>query len=128
MKKTGILHPEIAHLIADLGHTDYIVLADKGYPVPQQTRRINVGITDDIPTIPQLLSVIESEMSFDRIIITEEMQGFSQERYQELKQTYPTIKFEEVTHQDMKALTGEAAGVIKTGDTCAYANMIIVSG
>ena len=128
MKKAGILHPEISHLIAKIGHTDYIVLADKGYPVPKQTNRINVGITDDMPTVLQLLTVVESEMCIDRIIVTKEMSSFSPDRLQQLKETYPDIKFEEVTHQELKALTEDAQGVIKTGDTCAYGNVIIVSG
>lgn len=128
MKKTGILHPEISRLIADVGHTDYIVLADKGYPIPKQTNRINVGITDDTPTIPQLLKVIETEMAIDRIIVTKEMTALSPARLQHLQETYPSIKFEEVTHLELKALTKDAAGAIKTGDTCAYGNLIIVSG
>lgn len=128
MKKAGILHPEISHLVASLGHTDMVVLADKGFPVPDQTKRINLGIASDLPTILQVMEVIESELSIDRIIVTEEMIDISPERYTLLRQLYPEVLFEKVTHLEFKALTKEAKGVIKTGDTCAYANMMIVSG
>ncbi|PAV31204.1 D-ribose pyranase [Virgibacillus profundi] len=128
MKKAGILHPEISQLIASMGHTDYVVLADKGYPVPEDKKRINLGITDDLPTVPDLLKVIETELNIERIIVTEEMEAVSLDRLLELKQLYPNILFEKITHLEFKALTKEAQAVIKTGDTCAYANIIIVSG
>lgn len=128
MKKAGILHPEISQLIASMGHTDYVVLADKGYPVPEDRKRINLGIANDLPTVPDLLKVIETELSIERIIVTEEMEAVSRDRLIELKQLYPNVLFEKITHLEFKALTKEAQGVIKTGDTYAYANIMIVSG
>ncbi|ASN04192.1 D-ribose pyranase [Virgibacillus necropolis] len=128
MKKAGILHPEMSHLVASLGHTDYVVLGDKGYPVPDHTKRIDLGITEDLPTVLQVLKVIETEFTIDRMIVTEEMLDISPERYKVLQQSYPNILFEKVTHQEFKELTNHSKGIIKTGDTCPYANMIIVSG
>lgn len=128
MKKAGILHPEMSHLVASLGHTEYVVLADKGYPIPNHSKRINLGITEDVPTVLQVLKVIETEFRIDRIIVTEEMLDISPERYKILQQSYPDILFEKVEHQEFKELTNHAKGIIKTGDACPYANMIIVSG
>ena len=34
MKKNGILNSHIAKVLADLGHTDTIVIADCGLPIP----------------------------------------------------------------------------------------------
>lgn len=34
MKKHGILNSHLAKILADLGHTDKIVIADAGLPVP----------------------------------------------------------------------------------------------
>ncbi|WP_257348899.1 D-ribose pyranase [Pseudalkalibacillus decolorationis] len=128
MKKVGILHPEVSHLVASLGHTDYVVLADKGFPVPDHTKRINLGITEDLPTILQVLNVIVTELQIDRIIVTEEMLDISPERFKVLHQKYPNILFEKITHQEFKELSSHSKGIIKTGDTCPYANMIVVSG
>ncbi|WP_134701324.1 D-ribose pyranase [Ammoniphilus sp. YIM 78166] len=128
MKKSGILHPELSRMIASLGHTDYIVLADRGYPIPKEVDRINLGITDDLPTIPQLLEAISVEMKIDRILVTREMEDVSPKRLKELKDAYPDIPILAVTHRELKKLTKEAAGVVKTADTTPYSNMILVSG
>ena len=34
MYKTGILNSEISKVLSDLGHTDTIIIADCGLPVP----------------------------------------------------------------------------------------------
>lgn len=128
MKRGGILHPDLSHLIAAIGHTDYLVLADKGFPVPKDVYRINLGFMDDHPTVLQVLQGISSEMIIDRIIITQEMEDISPERVKALKNGYPSIRFEKVSHAELKDLAKQAKGVVKTGDTCPYANLIIVSG
>lgn len=128
MKKSGILHPELLHMVASLGHTDYIVLADKGFPIPQHLERINLGLTDDLPTILQVMDAMRSEMIIDRIIITNEMEAISPKRVEALKTAYPDIRYEAVSHAEFKEMCKGAQGAVKTADTCPYANLIVVSG
>jgi D-ribose pyranase len=128
MKKGGILHPELLQLVASLGHTDFIVLADKGFPIPDDIKRINLGFAENQPTILEVLKTLSVEMDIDRIIVTNEMEDISPTRLEELKATYPDILFEKVTHNDMKELTAQSKGAVKTGDSCSYANLIVVSG
>jgi len=115
-------------MVASLGHTDFLVLADKGYPLPRHLPRINLGLTDDIPTILQVLAVLEQEMKIDRIIVTQEMAEVSPERLQELTNRYQALRIERISHLEFKELTQEAQGAVKTADTCPYANLIVVSG
>ncbi|RKO62361.1 ABC-type ribose transport system, auxiliary component [Caldibacillus debilis GB1] len=44
MKKHGILNSEIAKVLADLGHTDTIVIADCGLPVPAGVKKIDLAL------------------------------------------------------------------------------------
>lgn len=39
MKKHGILNSDIAKILADLGHTDKIVIGDAGLPIPEGVKR-----------------------------------------------------------------------------------------
>ncbi len=39
MKKTGIINQPISAVIAGLGHTDTVVIADAGLPIPPETER-----------------------------------------------------------------------------------------
>ena len=62
MKKIGILNQPISSVIAGLGHTDTLVIADAGLPIPPETQRIDLALTEGIPTFLDTLRVILTEM------------------------------------------------------------------
>lgn len=128
MKKGGILHPDLSHLLASSGHTDYLLISDRGFPVPEEPQRIDLALVDDKPTVLDVLRAIDAEWSIDRVVITEEMELVSPHRVEELKTLLPNVLFETVSHLDLKRLGHGAKATIRTGDTCPYANLIIVSG
>lgn len=128
MKKNGILHPDLSHLLASSGHTDYLLITDRGFPVPEEPQRIDLALVDDKPTVLDVLAAIDAEWSIDRILITEEMTLVSPHRVDELHELLPTVHFETVTHLELKRLGHGAKATIRTGDSCPYANCIIVSG
>ena len=48
MKRGGILHPALAHLLASTGHTDFFTVCDSGFPVPIGPERIDLALVDDL--------------------------------------------------------------------------------
>ena len=44
MQKIGILNSDIAKVLADLGHTDTIVIGDCGLPVPAGVPKIDLAL------------------------------------------------------------------------------------
>ncbi len=128
MKKGGILHPELAHVLASSGHTDYLLISDRGFPAPDEPRRIDLALVDDKPTVLDVLAAIDAEWSIDRVVITREMELVSPDRVEELKSLLPGVRFEIVSHIELKRLGHGAKATVRTGDSCPYANLIIVSG
>jgi len=128
MKKGGILHPDLGHVLASSGHTDYLLISDRGFPVPEEPQRIDLALVDDKPTVLDVIAAIDAEWSIDRILITDEMAVVSPQRVIELQELLPNIRFEIVSHLELKRLGHGARATIRTGDTCPYANCIIVSG
>lgn len=128
MKKDGILHPGLSHVLASSGHTDYLLVSDRGFPVPEEPQRIDLALTGDKPTVLDVLAAIDNEWSIDRILITDEMALVSPHRVAELHVLLPDVRFETVSHLELKRLGHGAKATIRTGDTCPYANCIIVSG
>ena len=49
MKKIGILNQSISSVIAGLGHTDTLVVADAGLPIAQETQRIDLALVEGFP-------------------------------------------------------------------------------
>ncbi len=86
MKKIGILNQPISSVIAGLGHTDTLVIADAGLPIPPETQRIDLALTEGIPTFLDTLRTVLTEMQVERAIVAEEMLDASPQVYKALKE------------------------------------------
>jgi D-ribose pyranase len=128
MKKTGILNRDISEVVASLGHKDTLVIADAGLPIPAETRRIDLALTEGIPSFLDTLRVVLTEMQVERAIVAEEMLEASPSVYQALNELLGDVSIETVTHLIFKEKTRSARAVIRTGEFTPYANVILVSG
>ena len=43
MLKTGIFHPQLARVLAELRHKDTIIIGDAGLPIPKGVERVDLG-------------------------------------------------------------------------------------
>ena len=50
MYKGLILNAELNHAIASMGHGDFILVCDAGFPIPNDAWRIDLALTKDVPT------------------------------------------------------------------------------
>ena len=128
MKKTGILNQPISSVIAGLGHTDTLVIADAGLPVPPETQRIDLALTKGIPTFLDTLRIVLTEMQVERAIVAEEMLDASPKVYEAIKEMLRDVPIETVTHTIFKEQTRSARAVIRTGEFTPYANVILAAG
>jgi D-ribose pyranase len=69
-------------------------------------------------------------MKVEKITLAKEINEKAPELAEEiLKRFSPSdVKVEFVKHEDFKALTGDSAVVIRTGEITPYANIILTSG
>ena len=58
MKRTALLHAELSHAIATLGHGDMLVIGDVGLPIPNGPRRVDATITPGISAVADVLRVM----------------------------------------------------------------------
>lgn len=128
MKKTGLLNQPISSVIAGMGHKDTLVVADAGLPVPAETQRIDLALTEGVPGFLDTLRAILTEMEIERAIVAEEMPEASPEIYQGLKDLLGDVPIETVMHEDLKARSRSARAVVRTGEFTPYANVILVAG
>jgi D-ribose pyranase len=128
MKKRGILHHELSELIARLGHTDTLVIADAGLPVPPGVQRIDLAISGGVPSFMQVLRPLMEDLAIESAIIAGEQREVSPQFHDELAAVLGGIPVREVPHAEFKQLTQNAAAVIRTGEFTYYANIILVAG
>ncbi len=128
MKRGGILHPALGHLLLSTGHTDYFTICDRGFPVPEGPERIDLALVDGLPTVLDVLRAVHAEWSIERVVVSREMVEVSPGRLSELRQFLGDLPFETVSHVELKRLAATARATVRTGDTVPYANIIVVSG
>jgi len=126
MKKHGILNSEIAKVLADLGHTDTIVIADCGLPVPAGVKKIDLALELGKPSFLEVLQAVERDMVIEKVILAEEMAEKNPQLFSIVREKFP--KIETVSHEELKRLSKEAVAVIRTGEATPYANIILQAG
>lgn len=128
MKKRGILQPELAQTIAMLGHTDSLVIADAGLPIPLQVKRIDLAVTGGVPKFIDVLRAVLDDTQVEHVVIAREMRKASPQLHRELVALLGSIPIEEVSHEEFKTKTQTARAVVRTGEFTPYANIILFSG
>ena len=115
-------------VIAGLGHTDTLVVADAGLPIPRETLRIDLALTAGIPTFCDTLRVVLEEMCLEQAIVADEMLEVSPHVYEATKELLGDVPVETMSHLMFKEQTRSARAAIRTGEFTPYANVILVSG
>lgn len=128
MKKVGTLNQPLSDVIAGLGHMDTLVIGDAGLPIPAETQRIDLALTQGVPTFLETLRVILEEVQVERAIVAEEMKHVSPALFEQVNKLLPEIPLESIPHAEFKHQTSNARAVIRTGEFTPYANIILVSG
>lgn len=128
MKKIGIINQPIAAVIASLGHTDTIVIADAGLPIPAGPERIDLALAAGLPAFVDTLRVVLTEMQVEHAIVAAEMLEVSPAVYEAIKALLGDTPLTTIPHQDFKEQTRSARAVIRTGEFTPYANIILVAG
>lgn len=128
MKKHGMLNSHITKVLTDLGHTDMIVIADAGLPVPDGVLKIDLALTLGKPSFQETVEAIAADMMIEKITLAKEIDEANQPAAAFMKSFFSAINMERVTHEELKEMTKQAKAVIRTGEATPYANCILHAG
>lgn len=128
MKKYGILNSHIAKVLADLGHTDIIVIADTGLPVPPGVLKIDLALTLGTPGFQDVTKLIAGGMAVEKVTAAEEIKTGNPEQDAFLHEHFAKQTIEYMSHEAFKEATKQAKAVIRTGEATPYANCILHAG
>lgn len=126
MKKQGILNRELAGIFAKLGHTDKIVIADCGLPIPKDVPCIDLSYKLGEPSFLVILETVLEDLVVEKGIVAEEIESNNPVIYKKIISNLTDIEM--VSHEQFKQLTADAKVIIRTGETTPYANVILQSG
>jgi D-ribose pyranase len=128
MLKSGILNPAVLSLLARVRHTNTLVLADRGFPFWPELETVDLSLVDDLPTVLQVLDALRPNFVIGRVFAAEEFrQHNGQTRQEALTSRLVGIPLIFEPHVEFKKRVPAAIGLIRTGDTIQYANLILES-
>lgn len=128
MKKTALLNSEISEVISKMGHQDTLAIGDCGLPIPDNTKRIDIALTKNIPGFIETLRCILIELQIEEVIVAKETFEVSPHVFNEIKKAVGDVKITFITHEQLKAELKECKAVVRTGEQTPYANVILKSG
>jgi len=129
MLKNGILNPAINSLLSRVRHTNTLVIADRGFPFWPQIETVDISLVDDVPRVLDVLRAIRANFTIDQAFMAQEFLASNwpatREDFERELSGIP-VTFE--PHTDFKKRVPGAIGLIRTGETVQYANLILQSG
>ena len=128
MLKTGILNPRLNDLLSRVRHTNTLVIADRGFPFWPQIETVDLSLVDGIPSVLQVLTAIRANFQVGRVWMAREFVKHNSKAVQAaFAQALCGIPVAYEPHILFKKRVPAAVGLIRTGDTIQYANMILES-
>ncbi|AKC82681.1 transport protein RbsD/FucU [Verrucomicrobia bacterium IMCC26134] len=128
MLRSGLLNPAVLHLLARVRHTNTLVIADRGFPFWPAIETVDLSLVDDVPTVAQIVAALRTNFVIGRVFAAEELRAANTadklSRHLAALDGLPLV-FE--PHVAFKLRVPHAIGLIRTGDTTQYGNLILES-
>lgn len=129
MKRGRILNKDLNEIIAGMGHGDYIIVCDAGFPIPNSARRIDLAMEKDVPTLEQVLDLIKEDLVVEKIAYAEDIKTYNRSLYQELQRLFPGITQEAIAHEKiLSEIAAKAKAIVRTGAFNPWGNILLYSG
>jgi len=128
MLKSGILNPHVNSLLSRVRHTNTLVIADRGFPFWPTIETVDLSLVDDVPTVLQVLTALRPNFLVGRAWMAGEfLRQNPAEVCAAFADSLPGVTIAHEPHVDFKKRVPHAIGLIRTGDTTQYANIILES-
>jgi D-ribose pyranase len=128
MLQSGIINPRVLDLIARVRHTNTLVIADWAFPYWPEIETVDISLSRDIPGILDVLDLLTPNFKIGRIWQAEEFLSTNpQETVNGFARSFGKIPLTREPHVEFKKRVPQAIGLIRTGDTTAYGNIILES-
>jgi D-ribose pyranase len=128
MKRSTILNRDLSAALAALGHGDKLIVCDAGFPVPVDSRRIDLAVCQDLPPLEPVLAAIFAEANFEKVTVSEEMRDFNPPLHAAVKSIFGETPLEYIPHDTlMYDWVREAKFIVRTGAFNPWGNIVLHS-
>ena len=124
----GIVNPHVLSLLSRIRHTNTLVIADAAFPFWPQIETVDISLVKGVPTVIQVLDALLPNWLCGEIFQAEEFKSHNPPKHKAaFQKAFRGIKVTYEPHLEFKQRVPRAIGLIRTGDTTAYGNVILES-
>lgn len=128
MLRTGLLNPHVLSLLARVRHTNQLVIADRGFPSWPGLETVDLSLVDGVPTVLQVLAALRPNFVIGQAFMAEEFRRANAPSVRRaFDRALAGVPLTLEPHPRFKERVPGSVGLIRTGDTVQYANLILVS-
>lgn len=128
MKDRGLLHPQLARVVTELGHGDLLAIGDAGLPLPLGVERVDLAVVRGVPSFLEVARAVLAEVRVETLVFAEESRAACPQLVDAVTSLAPGAMIEWVSHEEFKARSHSARALVRTGEFTPYANVLLVSG
>ena len=129
MNRNKLLNAELSHAIASMGHGDFMMVCDAGFPIPSSAWRIDLAIVPDVPDLATVLTPISENLIVERLSYADTLPEYNAPLLATIKRLFADAEFAPVKHE---AILGELAAkakvIVRTGAFDPWGNILLYSG
>lgn len=132
-----LISPDLLKILAEMGHSDEIVLADANFPAASHAKRLvrcdGHGIPDLLEAILPLFPLdvyVDHAVSLMAVTPGDAVETPIWEKYRAIVGRYHSVEdaFEEIERFNFYERAKQAYAVVSTGEKALYANVILKKG
>lgn len=120
-----MINRDIAASLAGFGHTDHLVIADCGLPIPNNVPCVDLSYEVGKPSFIDILDAVLSDFEQEDAFIAREIEQANPEIESEIKKR-TNVTY--ISHDELKKASKDAKLIIRTGEASPYANIVLRSG
>jgi len=129
MKRGRILNRRLSDALAAMGHGDWLIITDAGFPIPDDARRIDLALEAGLPSIQQVLSAVLSDFIYEKFVTTVEQRSNHPRLYADIAAMIDRCPIDEIPHaQFLVDFPPKAKFIIRTGAFEPWGNIALCSG
>ena len=127
--RNSILNLCLNQAIAAMGHGDYLIVCDAGFPIPIRVTRIDLAVVPDLPDIATVLTAINNEFVAEKVAYAAEMAHNNPRLREKVDRIFAGTEITTVPQADiLGTLVHNAKFIVRTGEFDPRGNILLYSG
>jgi len=124
----GIVNPAINSLLSRVRHTNTLIISDRGFPYMAGVETVDISLVSGIPQIIDVVNAIRLNFSCARGVMASEFREVNSDAIlRSYEQILTGISITWEPHKALKARAPGVVGIIRTGDTTRFGNILLES-